>query len=102
MATTVPCRRTISVNLLGHVWPFCHTNSLENDQKWPFSPLEIDLISLFLNVEKDTFYMDPMRGSCKLYPLQGIIKLDFLTFLAFEVRAFPKCPKMAIFSFSYY
>jgi len=32
-----------------------------------------------------------------IYPLQGIIKLDFLTFLAFEVGAFAKCPKMASF-----
>ena len=29
--------------------------------------------------------------------LQGIIKLDFVTFLALEVRAFPKCPKMVSF-----
>ena len=45
---------------------FAITNSLENDRKWPFSPLEIDLISLLLSVETGAFYMDPMRGSCKL------------------------------------
>ena len=44
-------------------WLFCHTNSLEIDQKWPFSPFEIDLISLLLSVEKSAFYM---WRSCKL------------------------------------
>ena len=46
--------------------PFFHTNSLENDQKWPFSSLKIYLISLLLSVEKGAFYIDPMRGRCKL------------------------------------
>ena len=42
------------------------TYPLENDQKWPFSRTEVDHISLLLSVEKGAFYMDPMRGSCKL------------------------------------
>ena len=55
-----------TLNLLSHVWPFCHTNSLEKGPKWPFSPLKIDLISQLLSFEKRAFYMHPMRGSCKL------------------------------------
>ena len=42
--------------LLSHVWSFCHTNSLENDQKWPISPLESDLISLLQSVKKGLFF----------------------------------------------
>ena len=43
---------------------------LKITQKRPLSPLEIDLISLLVSVEKGAFYMDPMQGSCKLdlYP----------------------------------
>ena len=44
------------------VGPFFHTYSLENDQKWPFSSLEIYLISLLLSAEKGAFYVDPMQG----------------------------------------
>ena len=58
-----PGRTLIYLATYGH---FAITNSLKNDRKWPFSPLEIDLISLLLSVEKDAFYMDPMRESCKL------------------------------------
>ena len=33
-----------------------------------------------------------------IYPLKGIIKLDFPTFLASEIRAFPECLKSGQFS----
>ena len=45
--------------------------------------------------------MDPIRGSCKLdlsTSGYGVIKLDFLTFLAFQVRALPNCQKNGQFS----
>ena len=56
----------LDINLLSHEWAFCHTYSLQNVQKWPFSLLEIDLIPLLVSVEKAAFCMHLKRGSCKL------------------------------------
>ena len=66
--------------LLGHVWSFCHTNSLEHDQKWPISPLEKDLISLLQSIKKGLFFPNNHWVS-----------------KALGVRAFLICPKMASF-----
>ena len=84
----------LNINCLSHVWPFSHTNSLENDQNAPFSLLEIGPISLLLGA----FHMHSMHGSYNpAYSLQGLLKVDFLTSWHLKFEPFQNVQKIASF-----